>query len=113
MAGYVAADVLRELVSTLSSRKHARPRHPELQTIDAVPLHDQWPIAVRVTVTSHGWQKPRIFEMSFEIDDFDPEDSGIQPASEVADRLATLFLLLAEEWVAIGPLPGEFKEVKL
>ncbi|HEX3733362.1 MAG TPA: hypothetical protein VHU91_10625 [Mycobacteriales bacterium] len=102
MGGYVASDVLRELVLTLNSQKHSRIGPPEFRIISATPVQDRWPIVVQAAATSPDWQKPRTFEMSFDIGDFDPEDSGIVPAPEAAEGLATDFLTEIEELLLTG-----------
>jgi hypothetical protein len=110
LGGYVASEVLQAMVQDLGSYHQFRTGPESFQIVQVAPGRNQWPISVQVTVMKTGWQVPRTFEVAFTVDDFDPEDTGATPAAEVGAVLATNVLVLIEEWLAIGPVPG-IKEV--
>lgn len=108
---YVASDILQALVQALAPNTQYGTREA-FWVVEATPGSDQWPISVQVTITKTGWQTPRTFEVPFTVDDFAAKDNGTFPAAEVAAGLATHALILIEEWLAIGPIPGPgIKEV--
>jgi len=106
---YIAPEISRALVQALPHRREFGWPDP-FWVIGATPGSEQWPISVYITITRPVWSTPRTFEVPFTVGDFAADDTGAIPAAEVGAGLATHALVLIEELLRTGPVPG-IKEV--